>query len=63
MELCAAHHVLCMRGMGKHVAAVPASASVMKVHHMTTSIISLFESAEFAKRVLGEIARIGCKGR
>jgi stress response protein YsnF len=28
---------------------------------MTTSIIGLFESAEFAKKVLGELARIGCK--
>jgi hypothetical protein len=62
MEPCAAHHVFCMRGMGKHVVSVPAPASVMEVHHMITSIISLFESAEFAKRVLGEMARIGCKG-
>ena len=28
---------------------------------MTTSIIGLFESAEFAKKVLSELARIGCK--
>ena len=28
---------------------------------MTTSIIGLFESAEFAKKVLGELARIGCE--
>jgi stress response protein YsnF len=28
---------------------------------MTTSIIGLFESAEFARKVLGELARIGCK--
>jgi stress response protein YsnF len=28
---------------------------------MTTSIIGLFESAEFAKKVLGELAGIGCE--
>ncbi len=28
---------------------------------MTTAIIGLFESAEFAKKVLGELARIGCE--
>ena len=28
---------------------------------MTTSIIGLFESAEFARKVLGELARIGCE--
>jgi hypothetical protein len=60
MEPCAAHHVLCMRGMVEPVAAVPAPAGVMEVHRMITSIISLFASAEFIKRVLGEIARIGC---
>ena len=28
---------------------------------MTTSIIGLFESAEFAKKVLGGLARMGCE--
>jgi hypothetical protein len=28
---------------------------------MTTAIIGLFESAEFAKKVLGELARISCE--
>jgi ACT domain-containing protein len=52
---------LCKCGAGSVVAAVPASASVTEVYHMTTSIIGLFESAEFAKKVLGELARIGCE--
>src|SRR5688500_18595122 len=43
------------------VAAGHASASVTEVNHMTTSSIGLFESAEFAKKVLGELARIGCE--
>ena len=71
MEPCAAHHVLCMRGMGNPVAAVPAPASVMEVHRMITSIISLLENAELAKksarwdcqdRLQREMTKAGCDG-
>jgi stress response protein YsnF len=55
------HHVSVQVRAGKRVAVCHGSASVTEVNHMTTSIIGLFESNEFAKKVLGELARIGCK--
>ena len=60
-----------MRGMGNPVAAVPAPASVMEVHRMITSIISLLENAELAKksarwdcqdRLQREMTKAGCDG-
>jgi stress response protein YsnF len=53
--------VFCERETDSHVAARRTPASFTRAIEMTTSIIGLFESGAIAKKVLGELAKAGCK--